>query len=409
MKIKRFLVYPAAIIATMLGFQGATGQAADPCATPHACIGMVIDSGDPVLIQMGHEMSKMVTGGDAGTVVKPTEGPIANVARMMSRENAGLSVVPSDMLQYTSRSDDPALRKAEQRLRFIMTIGQKAVHVIARDDIKSLQDLQGKRVVMGPDNTAIWVVSNNILYLHGVTPSEKIQMKPVAGVTAVMLGEADAAFVVGNAPMDVVQKISEMRKDPELKSNAEKVHMLTLDFPVKGTGYQRVTVDYPGFAENTETVAILPTLVSYDFTHKQTPYFKRRCHELTEVGKTIRSRLEELRKTGHKQWQATTWELEAGNWQKDACFFAAATEQYVEANPAQLKAAKTGPDRSEDVREAQRILNQLGYDSGPVDGIPGPMTSAAVKRFQEDQGLQADGQLSADLLEAMRVREKLAI
>jgi TRAP-type uncharacterized transport system substrate-binding protein len=193
-----------AVIILIFGSHQVFGQKKSLCANSSTCIGMVIDSGDPVLIQMGHEMSDMVTDKQAGAIVKPTAGPIANVTRLMSRENAGLSVVPSDMLQFTARSKDPQLRKAKDHLRFIMTIGQKAVHVVARTSISRLEDLDGKRVVMGPDNTALWVVSNNLLHLHGVTPSKRIQLKPAAGIAAVLLDQADAAFVVGDAPMGVI-------------------------------------------------------------------------------------------------------------------------------------------------------------------------------------------------------------
>ena len=404
----------AAVVALVLGFQQAFGKADDDCAGPYACIGMVIDSGDPVLIQMGHEMSSMVTDNAAGTVVKPTAGPIANVARLLSRENAGLSVVPSDMLQYTNRSDDPRLRKAKDRLRFIMTIGRKVVHVIARKEIRSLEDLAGKRVVMGPDNTALWVVSNNLLYLHGVTPSERLQLKPVAGVTAELLGNADAEFVVGDAPMGVIEKLGAMRQNEELKSKAEQVHMLELKFPIKGTGYQTASVNYPGFADNLDTVAILPTLVSYDFTHKSSPYFQRRCAELARIGETVRNRLEELRASGHKQWQATTWELEAGNWKKDSCFFGVA-ETLVSTGLAQDAKSSSkqpsGPIQAVGqvvIREAQQILNNLGYDVGKADGILGRRTAAGLRKFQKDQGVIPDGILNSDLLSMLRVQEKLA-
>ena len=43
------------------------------------------------------------------------------------------------------------------------------------------------------------------------------------------------------------------------------------------------------------------------------------------------------------------------------------------------------------VREAQTLLNQLGYDCGVVDGIFGAQTEAAVKAFQKDAGLKVDG------------------
>ncbi len=309
MNRRRKISYIMIVAALIFGSQNGIAQDKSPCDDPYACIGMVIDSGDPVLIQMGHEMSNMVTDKQAGTMVKPTAGPIANVGRLLSRENAGLSVVPSDMLQYTARSEDPRLLKAKDRLRFIMTIGRKVVHVIAKTSIRTLDDLDGKRVVMGPDNTALWVVSNNLLHLHGVTPSERLQLKPVAGITAVLLDQADAAFVVGDAPMGVVQKLGAMDQSEALGSDTEKVHMLELKLPATATEYQPATVNYPGFAENLDTVAILPTLVSYDFTHKSTPYFRRRCSELAK-----------------RLWSVTIsptnrrpiFDVVAANWQKSA-------------------------------------------------------------------------------------------
>ena len=403
-----------AIVVLMFGSQQIYGQEKSPCNNPYACIGMVIDSGDPVLIQMGHEMSDMVTDKQAGTMVKPTAGPIANVARMMSRENAGLSVVPSDMLQYTARSNDPRLRKAKDHLRFIMTIGRKVVHVIARTNISRLEDLDGKRVVMGPDNTALWVVSNNLLHLHGVTPSERLQLKPAAGITAVLLGQADAVFVVGDAPMGVIQKLSTMHQSETFGSEVEQVHMLELKLPVTATEYQPATVNYPGFAENLDTVAILPTLVSYDFSQKPSPYFQRRCGELARIGEVVRDRIVELRASGHKQWRPTTWEMEAGNWQKDSCFSGTANQQ-IASNPdliikpsSQLQSGYGLREARADVREAQKILKHLGYNVGLVDGILGPKTKAALKRFQMNQGMIANGMLNIDLLTTLRVQGKLS-
>ena len=45
------------------------------------------------------------------------------------------------------------------------------------------------------------------------------------------------------------------------------------------------------------------------------------------------------------------------------------------------------------IRVVQEILKDLGdpYDPGPVDGIHGPKTKAAVKQFQGDNGLTVDG------------------
>jgi peptidoglycan hydrolase-like protein with peptidoglycan-binding domain len=45
--------------------------------------------------------------------------------------------------------------------------------------------------------------------------------------------------------------------------------------------------------------------------------------------------------------------------------------------------------------QAQQMLTELGYDPGPVDGIMGPMTGGALRRFQQDQSLPVTGQPDA--------------
>jgi Putative peptidoglycan binding domain len=58
------------------------------------------------------------------------------------------------------------------------------------------------------------------------------------------------------------------------------------------------------------------------------------------------------------------------------------------------------------VRRLQRALNELGYAVGQPDGQYGPATAQAVRSFQEDAGLDADGiagqQTIQDINQALR-------
>lgn len=51
---------------------------------------------------------------------------------------------------------------------------------------------------------------------------------------------------------------------------------------------------------------------------------------------------------------------------------------------------------------AQGRMSNLGYYFGKVDGVVGPMTQAALKRFQRAKGLEASGELDAATADALR-------
>ncbi len=59
---------------------------------------------------------------------------------------------------------------------------------------------------------------------------------------------------------------------------------------------------------------------------------------------------------------------------------------------------------TEAVAELQARLNARGYEAGPVDGIPGPSTRAAIRRFQAANGMVADGYPSREVLDALSLQ-----
>ncbi len=54
-----------------------------------------------------------------------------------------------------------------------------------------------------------------------------------------------------------------------------------------------------------------------------------------------------------------------------------------------------------DVKSVQEALKEKGHDPGPADGIMGPKTQAAIKEFQQAQGLKATGTLDDQTRQAL--------
>lgn len=61
----------------------------------------------------------------------------------------------------------------------------------------------------------------------------------------------------------------------------------------------------------------------------------------------------------------------------------------------------SAPRPSEIVQTAQNLLMSLGYDPGSADGLQGAKTTAAVRDFQEDRGLTANGRINRRLIEEL--------
>jgi len=94
-------------------------------------------------------------------------------------------------------------------------------------------------------------------------------------------------------------------------------------------------------------------------------------------------------------------------------------QQEVEANRRQIVAkavsdagnlGRTYQSRMPNVQltiDAQKLLTELGYDPGPIDGQYGHRTADAVKAFQQAAGLTQDGWIDENLLGSLRQAKAL--
>ena len=84
------------------------------------------------------------------------------------------------------------------------------------------------------------------------------------------------------------------------------------------------------------------------------------------------------------------------HWARLAVDYDAPAQKENKRRPSPWPTLRMG-SRGDAVRRLQRILQELGYSLGiaGIDGVFGSMTQAAVRRFQRDHGLEADGVVGA--------------
>ena len=58
---------------------------------------------------------------------------------------------------------------------------------------------------------------------------------------------------------------------------------------------------------------------------------------------------------------------------------------------------------AQDVKAAQRALQEKGHNPGPIDGVMGPRTREALKSFQTASGLETTGTLNKETAEKLGV------
>ncbi len=253
--------------------------------------------------------------------VKTSEGSIDNIKRINSSENAGLGIVQSDVLGFLSRSKSPESVRMANNLRMVFPFYNEEVHVLARNDIKSFMDLQGKKVAVGEDGSGNMLTSINLFSMMGVTPGESKKISPAQGVVAVLKGELDAAIFVGGKPVRLFKNLEDLTLPENQKYAAmlDQVHFLPMDNPKMLEEYKPAVItkaDYNFVRDDVPTIAVQAVMVSYDFAQGGN---KRRCEKLGLLTKVLRKDLPNLAEKGHPKWKEVNLDAEAGNWKKDSC------------------------------------------------------------------------------------------
>lgn len=235
-------------IALAVAVFGLVASSATANAGPKTTIGMMADTPASFDIVM-----RLSAGLDhqGGLRILPIagKGPLQTLDDLIHLKGINAAILPSDVLEY-ARSND-MLKVGPEKLSYIVKLGQHDIHVLARKDITSIQELSGRRIAVGASTEASYVTSHLVLESAGVT-FEEVPLGGAAAVKAVAEGQADAAILLGEEPL------------PELSGvKSRNLHLLSLQAPeALSATYAPALLSheaYPTLLKKGETVETLST------------------------------------------------------------------------------------------------------------------------------------------------------
>lgn len=141
-----------------------------------------------------------------------TQGSLDNL-ELMKRGRADLAIVQSDAIGVLYQIDPDFVND----LRVVFSLYPEEVHILARKNIASIDDLSRKKVATGTEksgNNVTMMILLNKMIVAGV---EKVKdLSPKDAVTAVLTGDIDAMAYASGKPADLFMCLNKLQGDPKL-------------------------------------------------------------------------------------------------------------------------------------------------------------------------------------------------
>jgi TRAP-type uncharacterized transport system substrate-binding protein len=251
--------------------------------------------GGPMSI-MGSDMAAVLDDSDKLRVLPILgKGSVQNLIDIIRLKNIDMGFVTVDALEFVKT--EYKIPDITNRVRYIAKLFHNDIHIVARQEIKTLQDLRGKRVFA---ERSIGLPAARIIFRRlGIEADIDSQTDPDGGLQKLLNGERDAwiASVSKNAP--VIKNI---------KNEGGKFHLLEIPYerPLQDIYLPSSfsSEEYPNLVPpNTkvDTLAVSTVLMVYNW-----PLESERYRRVARFVDALFDKIEKLQQPPrHPKWKDT--------------------------------------------------------------------------------------------------------
>jgi len=246
---------------------------------------------------MGSDMTRVLDDGDNLRVLPVIgKGSVQNLIDLMLLKNIDMGFVVSDAIEFVKT--EYGVPNLEDRVQYIAKLYNNDLHVVARRDIRSIRDLQGKKI-FSERNLGYFSV-RNIFNRLNITADIDSKTDDVGGLQKMLNGEADAWIVSAGKVAPIVGNI---------KNDAGQLHLVPIPYeptlrdiylPSSFTNAEYPNLVAPG--ETVPTVAASTLLMVYAW-----PEGSDRYNRVAKFIDALFSKIEQLQQPGrHPKWRDTS-------------------------------------------------------------------------------------------------------
>ena len=262
-------------------------------------------------------------------------GGLQNVNDVLFLKNMDMAVVDEDNLRLLKKKDPVLYANVEQRVQYITKLYNSEFHVLARNDIKSYDDLKGKKVNFNLKDSQTEVTADTVFNVLNI-PVQRSHYDNDEALKRLMSGEISAMIILTGAPQATLAKVKKedgvhfLPLDQESLQNHDLRDLFANYLPAEITHE-----NYPNLiAEGTTvpTIANRALLVAYTWP-EDSPRYKK----VAKFVDAFFSKIDQFNTPSrHPKWREVNLSAEMPGWVRfkpAAEWLAAHRNQAVSANP----------------------------------------------------------------------------
>jgi len=216
-----------------------------------------------------NEMAQALDDGDNLRVLPIVSyGAASNLDDGLYLRGVDAAVTQSDVFEYFRTQRKTA--NLNKRVQYIIRLPISELHILARDDVKSLEDLRGKKVSFGPAGTGASLTGNIVFQRLGIKVEDVLIDQPTA-LQKLKAGEIDALARMVPKPIGFFSQIP---------ANSG-LHLVNIPFSKKFEDFYTLgeftKAEYPNLLQGKDridTIAVPAVLAVYNWPEKTERYRK---------------------------------------------------------------------------------------------------------------------------------------